>query len=57
MRILNFINNTFGKFIHWVTLPTWGDKKCIYTIKEANWWAFYASDLKKWVFKKGKFNY
>ena len=57
MKIIRFINNTWGKLLWKIGLPIFGDKKTIYTIKCSDWWAYYAYDTKKWTFVKGEYKY
>jgi hypothetical protein len=55
MKTIRFINNTWGKFLYWLFLPIFGDHKTIYSIKCSDWWAWYASDTKRWIFEKGEY--
>lgn len=51
MKFINFYNRLFFK----LTLPFFGDKNVIYTTQGADWWAWYASDTKRWVFEEGEY--
>ena len=51
MKILQIYNKFFFKL--W--LPLFGEKHIIYTVQDADWWAWYASDEKRWIFEKGKY--
>jgi hypothetical protein len=53
MKIIQWYNKVFYK----VWLPIFGDKKIIYTVQGANWWAWYASDTKRWIFEKGEYKF
>ena len=44
--------NLYNKLFYRIYLPILGDKKIIYTVQGASWWAYYASDSKKWIFNK-----
>jgi len=52
MKIINWINKIFYRIL----LPVFGNKKVIYSVKGSHWWAFYATDIKKWVFVKGTYH-
>lgn len=55
MRKIRFINNTWGKLIYKIWLSIFGERKRIYTVKCSDWWAYYASDTKRWIFEKGEY--
>lgn len=50
MKLLNLYN----KWCYKIFLPVFGDKKVIYSVQGADWWAWYANDTKKWIFEKGE---
>lgn len=42
----------FNEHFYRVFLPIFGNKDVIYTVQGADWYAFFASDTKHWVFAK-----